>query len=74
MVEKLHDKGMDGEFEAAQKGSLIKTHLPRIEGSSLLTWTREMDPSLVRDLKPIPKFEERILVQRTHFFLGMESP
>ena len=49
-------------FEATQKGSLIKTHLPKIEGVSLLTWTRETDLGLVRDLKPIPKSEERILV------------
>ena len=73
-MKKLHDERMDGKFKAARKGSLIKTHLPRIEGVSLLTFTRETDLSFIRDLEPIPKSEECVLVQRTHFLKGMESP
>ena len=58
IMKKLQDERMDEKPEAAQKRSLIETNLPMGKGTILLTLPRKTSPSLIEELKSIPKFVE----------------
>ena len=72
VVKELHVEWMDGESEAAQERSLIKTNFTVSNGTSLLTLSRKTSPSLIRELEPIPELTKDIYLQSTLLFKSME--
>ena len=60
-MKKLHYERMDGKPKATKEGSLIETNLPVGKSTGFLTFPRKMNPSLLKELKPIPKSKEGIL-------------
>ena len=61
-MEKFHYEGMDRESETTQEGRLIETHLAIGESTRFLTWPRVTNPSLLRELEPIPKSTKGLLI------------
>ena len=59
-MEELHYKRVDRESNATQEGSFIETYLLEV-----FPWTGKTNPSLFRELEPIPK-PKRMSLSREH--------
>ena len=74
MIQKLHDKRVDGEPKAITKGRLIKTYLTRKKVTSpiLVIGPTNMNPFW--KLKSVLKFGYGVGIQPTHLLKGIKSP
>ena len=70
MVQKLHDKRVDGEPKAANEGSLIKEYLTRKKVSSPILVIGPTNTNPLRKLKYVPKSTYSVSIQPTHLFEG----
>ena len=55
MMKKFHYKWMDRKSETIQECSLIKTNLTMGKSTRLLSLSKKTNPSLFRELEPIPE-------------------
>ena len=74
MVQKLHDKWVDGEPKAASKGSLIKAYLTRKKVTSPIFVIGPMNTNPLWKLKFVPKSGYGVSSQPTHLLEGIKSP
>lgn len=71
-MEKFHFERVDRESETTQEGYLIETHLTIGKGTRFLTRPREVNPSLLEELEPIPKSTKGFIIQGALLFEGVK--
>ena len=72
-MKKLHYERMDGKPKATQEGSFVETNLLVGKSTGFLTSPRNMNPSLLEELKLVLESKEGILPQGTFFLKSIEG-